>query len=30
MMGYVTRYVMGTDKLRPGAFEVSTKFSTFL
>ncbi|KAG6441942.1 gamma-1-syntrophin [Manduca sexta] len=22
MMGYVTRYVMGTDKLRPGAFEV--------
>ncbi|XP_059046935.1 gamma-2-syntrophin [Achroia grisella] len=22
MMGYVTRYVLGTDKLRPGAFEV--------
>ncbi|XP_041975424.1 gamma-2-syntrophin isoform X2 [Aricia agestis] len=22
MMGYVTRYVFGTDKLRPGAFEV--------
>lgn len=22
MMGYVTRYVIGTDKLRPGAFEV--------
>ncbi|XP_050669708.1 gamma-1-syntrophin [Leptidea sinapis] len=22
MMGYVTRYVSGTDKLRPGAFEV--------
>ncbi|CAH2229120.1 jg4798 [Pararge aegeria aegeria] len=24
MMGYVTRYVFGTDKLRPGAFEKKT------